>query len=139
MMALDESDFIDVRFKYDHVYGDPVALAMNKGLLETIHTAVEPKVAWNAIDEWLAGRGKVTFVGKNIEKFDLAFIEYHHKPLNRHHCSVDIGSLFLRKDDEVVPNLELCCARAGIELVGLHDAYYDALTVVKLFKKFRGK
>lgn len=149
-------------------YGEPFALNMNKNLIETIMRYEKPgnkhvdkeairiesgmkffqeKAIIREFDSWLAANGlnistPVLFAGKNIENFDIKFLErlpgwnVIHK-LNR---TIDPAILYVDYErDEHPPSLNECKRRAiemglDINLEVQHNALEDALDVVKLIR-----
>ncbi len=90
---------------------------------------------------WLDRLGvgeKVNVAGKNFESFDAKWtrnllLESGIKIRRR---LIDPAMLFVRPEDEELPNLKTCCERADVVLdpVKHHGAVYDALTVVRLLR-----
>lgn len=79
--------------------------------------------------------GPYTVAGKNFGTFDLQFLkqlrDFDHYVKLRHRC-FDPSVLFMQPDDEVIPSLDTCCVRAGIDKQTDHTAVGDALLVAEL-------
>lgn len=81
---------------------------------------------------------KVTFAGKNAASFDLPFLKARtdfYKYIQPRHRVLDVASHFLLPGDEVLPDLNTCLARAGIDKKTEHGALADALLVCDLVDK----
>jgi oligoribonuclease (3'-5' exoribonuclease) len=90
------------------------------------------------------GSNKVTVAGKNIAGFDWPFIEAARSELHFknkitdsyvHHRMIDVGSMYVSADDEVIPDLKECCFRAGIPYEGNHRARGDAIITAKCIRE----
>lgn len=86
---------------------------------------------------WLSAakvNGKLNVAGKNFAIFDKAFLEKFScfkKVILRkmRHRILDVGSLYITKEDEYVPDLNECLKRAGINEEVPHNAVDDARLV----------
>lgn len=91
-----------------------------------------------AMNEWISQfeLSRITVAGKNAASFDLPFLNseaYRCRDLIRwSHRILDIGPAFMERGDSVIPNLEECLRRAGMEPTNLHSAMGDAFDVVRL-------
>lgn len=86
-------------------------------------------------------QNKINTAGKNFGSFDLQFIKKLKMSncLNFRHRSLDIGSLYFDpKIDDVIPDLQTCLSRAGINEVVNHCALDDAYQVIKLIRHHYG-
>lgn len=79
---------------------------------------------------------RINLAGKNLAMFDMKFLERIPpfqvellKPARRR--IYDIGNMFLRPDDEHLPDLKTCLERAGIFKDVAHDSVEDAVDVVQ--------
>jgi len=84
----------------------------------------------------------ITLAGKNIDRFDIPFLEHHIRfsSLDFNKRTFDPGVLFLDiKKDKVIPNLSECKRRAGLEDTVSHDALDDAKDIIRLIKKYYSK
>lgn len=92
------------------------------------------------VKEFLGGIPKhYTVIGKNVTGFDLPFF-YEQTCFERsffRHRAVDIGTLFLRHDDSLVPDLKECLKRAGLPDQVAHRAYDDAIACLDLYDYWR--
>jgi hypothetical protein len=80
--------------------------------------------------------GKFNIAGKNFSGFDKLFLEqfdcFKTSILNRaRHRVLDIGSMFVTKEDEYLPDLKECLMRCGHEIEVPHTAVEDAQLIVK--------
>jgi len=80
--------------------------------------------------------GKYNIAGKNYVGFDKAFLCKYNQledliVKNSRHRVLDIGSMYVQADDEVIPNLAECLKRAGLPTEVPHTAVEDAILVVK--------
>jgi len=80
--------------------------------------------------------GKYNIAGKNYSNFDKGFICKYDQledliVKNSRHRVLDIGSMYVQADDEVIPNLSECLKRAGLPAEVPHTAVDDAILVVK--------
>lgn len=78
--------------------------------------------------------GKITLAGKNIGRFDLMFLTRlsgFKENVRWHHRILDVGSMFVRPEDEYLPSLETCLERAGYNKSVAHNAKDDALDVIR--------
>lgn len=131
------------------VSGDLAAFAINKELIQRITTGEGvfkdySRVAMN-LGLFLQDHGvvgKVTLAGKNVAGFDLGFLRRlpGWGELGIHHRVIDPGMLWWNpKTDDPLPSTALCCARAGLEYDGRHDALGDARQVVELIRRHYGQ
>lgn len=135
--------------------GHPKALAMNAKLLEAIanydaaythfdHDEVADYAETWLNRNWQAGKS-LNIGGKNVAKFDVPFLKTllritQDEPLKIGEYSVkqravDPGMLYLRMEDDCVPDLNTCLERAGIAKRTNHTAIDDCLLVAELIRK----
>lgn len=151
---LDTEDWpgFEMNMKLSRVEGDPVALAMNAGILKEISDSVNTVDADTlavSFRDWLKDSGfpvknprigdgileSVIAAGKNFGSFDLQFIkQWWNYSLLRlvpfKHRILDVGSMWSQADDVVIPDLEECKRRAGVKGRVSHRALDDAHDVV---------
>lgn len=92
--------------------------------------------------EWLQSWGidplNFTVAGKNFANFDAPFLKKIKGAIQWHHGILDPGSMYVRPDDEVIPNTNLCCTRAGLYPEDIpgdeHTSIHDALVVIALIR-----
>lgn len=80
--------------------------------------------------------GRFNIAGKNFSGFDKLFLEKYNcfkkSILNKsRHRVLDVGSMYVRKEDESIPDLKECLLRAGIEVEVPHTAVEDAILVIR--------
>jgi hypothetical protein len=93
---------------------------------------------------WLSAakvKGKLNVAGKNFAMFDKAFLEKFscfRKVILRKmsHKVLDIGSMYVSKEDKCLPSLDECLQKAGINEAVPHNAVDDArlTALAALFK-----
>lgn len=137
--------------QHSTLVGDPVALAMHSGLLAQI-TGRQPLPTGAIVlpadhvmpsfADFLGANGidrmEVTAAGKNIAGFDLPFLRglpSFERSVVFHHRSLDVGSLLVEADDEVIPSLQQCLRRVGISRQVDHTAVGDARAVVEIVRR----
>jgi len=86
----------------------------------------------------IEGKVKITVGGKNFASFDKKFLDalpYGCLLMDAiHHRSIDVGSMYMEREDIVIPSLEECKKRAGISGGIPHQALDDAKDVVRLIR-----
>ena len=138
----------------DRYRGEPYAMAMHQTILKRIAKREEGWLYTPA--DMLAGafyefvrenyfkdeplycdkreQMKVNLAGKNFALFDNLFLTKPEinlwKNVKFHHRIIDPGSMYLRLEDEVVPGLETCLQRSGVEKSVQHTAVEDAIDVI---------
>lgn len=145
-----------------HGQMDPVAIHMNAELFAEIAEIERGQFDWtngyifhnntfyvknnkrqvvlSMIDERLGGN-KWTVIGKNAASFDIPFICYSFGFEFKQHLShkvLDVGSMFCTHEDDYVPSLDECLARAGIKKEVRHKALDDAFDVLQCVAHFWG-
>lgn len=130
--------------------GEPRALEMNNELIENIllkktETPIytEQEVP-GKFKKWLVSLGYTRYgftpAGKNVGTFDLPFIEelpnYASYWIIRKHRTLDVGNLYVRPTDDVIPDLNECLRRAKINLETRHNGLDDALLNIKLIRQW---
>lgn len=84
---------------------------------------------------------KITIAGKNFAMFDARFLR-EHEIFNEvimkraRHRVYDVGTLYARPDDDVIPDLKTCCERAGLEDTTVtHYSVDDAVMVIRCIEQ----
>lgn len=156
---LEELPTFKFRFLRETYQGEPYALNMHRDLLRdlarhprnTLNNQAAAPVDWyGGPDEfahkfagWLQSWGidSKNFVaaGKNFANFDARFLRRLGEEIKWHHRILDPGSMYVRPDDELIPDTNECCKRAGINPTDIpgdeHTAVHDALVVIALIRK----
>ena len=128
------------------IVGAPMALWMNGWILKLL-AEKEPKAPfpiYNENDWWILANDFITHhfgygvktvaAGKNVAGFDLKFLPERVKE-RFHHRVIDPGSMFLDWAlDEVPPDSKLCKERAGLEGIVTHNAYEDAIDIIRILR-----
>jgi hypothetical protein len=152
------------RILRDNYAGEPYALSMHRDLFKDLANAKRNTNGgfsgelvskdWygfecefsRKFDGWLRSWGidptKFVAAGKNFAGFDATFLKKMRQPgapiIRWHHRILDPGSMYVRPDDEFVPDTNECCRRAGVhpnDIPGAwHTAIHDALVVVALIR-----
>lgn len=144
----DIEDMPKLKFFIDpgRIYGEPYALSLNKEIIDKIQDPnfkdrIKLSMFPRLFKDWLISIGlfkeKVTLAGKNIQAFDLKFLEriegwnsslFHRRVL-------DPAALWMEPQvDKELPNLDTCLKRAGYEKSVTHDALDDAIDVVRVVR-----
>jgi DNA polymerase III epsilon subunit-like protein len=130
----------------DIVY-NTFAMKMNLNLIEEINNAnfkyPNDSEACKSLADWLLlkryiGGGEFVFAGKNCATFDLPFIQSKYgdfRAITKYKYVLDPAILYMKKDDEKVPNTALCSERAGIVNKNPHSAISDAIEICELIRK----
>ncbi len=149
---------------HPQIIGEPRAMAMNARCLDAIASVGEMGAIWAETPDGVrvyraetasaalrdfarksagAERG-IMVAGKNVGSFDWQFL----KRLSSSHDEIvwpfdfrflDVGTLWLRPSDRVIPGLSRCLARAGLPSAVTHCALDDALQVVQLVRAWEQK
>ncbi len=132
--------------------GEPYAMAMHSKILYRIANREHGFIytPFDLLDEvfasWLEeheildkdddSKKSISIAGKNFATFDLNFLKKmgFGKRTKYKHRVIDPGSMFLEADDSMVPGLQDCMARAGVEKPVEHTAVEDALDVIKCIR-----
>jgi DNA polymerase III epsilon subunit-like protein len=129
-----------------NVWDEELRVAWQKGLGASVDF-VAAELNEMLFDLLMAGRKrygdkwKLTMVGKNVAAFDrqhlLADPDLSGVLRHFNHRDLDVGALWWRPDDPVVPNLSQCLARSGVESVVRHTALADAKQTLELLVRHR--
>lgn len=127
--------------------GEPYALSMHPesfrriSKLEGSYDYFLPGEVCANIQKWMYNIGLncsngITVAGKNFGIFDFQFLKrLPNWNLKINHRVIDVGNLYLEKNDTKIPDSKECLKRAGIGGEVSHTAMEDALDVVKLVRK----
>ncbi len=161
-LGLDELPTFRFRCLRDVYTGEPQALSMHRDLFRDLANAPKSTVDSEAFrtDNWYAhpdafrrmfsrwlqawGIDPENFVaaGKNFANFDARFLRRLGLSgmVKWHHRILDPGSMYVRGDDEFMPDTNECCKRAGLypgDIPGEeHTAIHDALVVIALIRNY---
>ncbi len=145
-VPIDQLPYLNIFIAHERVSGDPFALQMNARILEII----AKKNAGNNIysiehaDADLFDfaqinglNAKITPAGKNFASFDRNFINntFPRFASILHHRCLDPVNMYWKQSDSVLPNMDECLKRAGINSTVSHDALSDARQIVELIRK----
>ena len=142
-VPVDDLPYVHVILKHDYIKGEPYALNMNKDIIEIIKEGKDERlIEPNELDYHLMVfcerngiEGKVKVAGKNFSSFDARFLEDSIYRTKFHHRVLDVGPLFVDfKNDEWLPDLNLCMERAGVKGTVQHCAYEDAKDVIRTLR-----
>ena len=132
--------------------GEAFALQLNQKIFKILatddrekHTIYNPGYVADAFKEFLFKNGynggdTIVAAGKNFAKFDWQFMKGNPLNLDKipglkfHHRMIDPGSMYMTKDDIVVPGTEECQRRAGLKVHVAHNAIDDAYDVIRLIR-----
>ena len=161
---LEELPTFRFRIRREVYTGEPYALSMHSDLFRALATEPRNFVVrredfynwpqdWYGLEcefhrkfaDWFRAWGidpqKFVVAGKNFANFDAPFLKKikGEEPINWHHRILDPGSMYVRPDDEFVPDTLECCRRAGIRPENIpgdpHTSIHDALVVVELIRR----
>jgi len=139
-------------FVKDTYQGEPYALSMHPAIFRRIANREDGYKYVNAMKfghgfkcflklngfEEKHDRVTINVAGKNFGGFDLQFLN-RKTDLSKHvqirHKIIDPAILYLNKGDEVLPGLDECKYRAGLNAHVAHNALDDARDVVRLVRK----
>jgi len=132
---------------YKEYRGSAYALALNANLLRHLSGRREPwwRDPGQVADDFAAwlkgcgwdGRAALTPAGKNFASFDRQFLKRlprFEQVVKLHHRTLDPAVLYLRPEDERLPDSKTCYERAGLDGKVAHTAVEDALAVVRLIR-----
>lgn len=108
-----------------------------------IASAIDHFARWISDNTYLGD--KLVLCGKNVMGFDFQFLraagfvcalEKYNRRVG--HRAWDIGNLFARPDDDVIPDLRECCERAGLsDTTVKHEALADAILTYNCWHAWR--
>ena len=132
--------------------GEPYAMSMHAEILKRIakrepdYNYLSPTQLGSTFKKFLLENGyelkrdrvSINIAGKNFMGFDAKFLDFHtdfRKHVNIRSRTLDPGILYYEKGDEVLPSLQECLNRAGIEGTVEHTAVEDSIDVIKLIRQ----
>jgi len=137
---------------HDGIKGEPYAIILNHGIIKHTYENVfknneasksiitlnmlSTKIRNFLVDNEVYNEN-ITLAGKNLQAFDLKFLEKHTDFMDNikfHHRILDPASLYFQKDDRELPSLDKCLERAMINDVVKHDALSDAWDVIRVLR-----
>jgi len=159
---VEELPKLNLFIKHERYEGSSFALAMNTWILDILNSTSEPPEGSSIVNSEVLSAGvyldedgylahtnnpvlkflfdnfkdlteKITVAGKNAAGFDVPFLPDAITNAFDHRV-IDVGSMYLRKEDKKVPGLKTCLSRASLLNEVSHDALDDALDVVKLVR-----
>ncbi len=144
VMPLDMLPHLTFLIEHPVVTGTPYALHMNAWILEIIAGNREAQhpvfahnqwvhVAINFLDKHFPSNKRITVAGKNVAGFDIPFLPELLRRRFSHRC-IDPGSVFIDWEDEDIPSLDVIKSSLFIPGEVTHDAYDDALDVIKVLR-----
>lgn len=148
LKPLDQLPHFTAFIKQSEITGEPYALAMNYWILDIIsgrkenntnYPIISLKELYAQASEFLnehfpKGSGKIPFAGKNVAMFDYNFLPSGLQKRVSYRI-IDPTSMFIDwKKDEKPPGLGEIKKRLGLEEVVTHDAFDDALDVIKILR-----
>jgi len=103
------------------------------GLIERIQTICYKRILDIYSEHY---PNKINVAGKNFANFDNLFLKKlsGFNEIQFHRRFLDVGPMFVQKEDKEVPGLEECLRRAGMEKTVAHTAIEDCLDVIKLIR-----
>lgn len=151
---------------YDRIMGQPYAINMNRHIIEDIVREKERIKKIDLENEDLVFSKDMTnmenledefakflkthgfkenkdceiiinVAGKNFDTFDRQFIEKDFYKIRFRNRSLDPAILYMKDEDKVLPDLQTCLYRAGINEQVAHNALSDAIDVIRLIRKKR--
>lgn len=98
-----------------------------------------PEALVDAFEKWLQSNGfdnKITIAAKNpnFDREALYSVDRFKKRIRIRYRMIDPMHYFIRRTDDVPPNLTECMKRAGEQIQNLHSAVDDAWAVAKLMR-----
>lgn len=159
LLPFEDAPKLHLALVSNQIYGELFAINLNKDLISLIkeykflnfedkinlsekHNIIftEKKFAVDYISDFLSENninGKLTVAGKNYTGFDKKFLEKlpNWDKLDIHRRVIDPATSFVDwKNDNELPDLNLCKKRAGIDGAVAHDAVEDAWDVIQLLR-----
>ena len=158
MTSLDNLPTFLFRIRREIYKGEPYALSMHSDLFKALASESRSTTRnsgpqdWYGLEcefpqkfaDWFRSWGidprKFVVAGKNFANFDAPFLKKIKgaEPVKWHHRILDPGSMYVRGDDEFMPDTNECCKRAGLDPTDIpgdeHTAIHDALVVIALIR-----
>lgn len=155
-IPLEELPTFRFRIKREVYTGEPYALSMHRDLFRDLasrarntggtlnrdwygHEDAFPRKFTGWLESWGIDPMKFVAAGKNFANFDAPFLKLiKGDSVQWHHRILDPGNMYVRTDDEFMPDTNECCRRAGIDPADIpgdeHTAIHDALVVIALIR-----
>jgi len=142
------------RIHHSYIYGNPVAIAMNHKNIKAIADKDETKCKIIKKED-AAGKFKnfleqcgmykpdapkrenlISVAGKNFAGFDLLFLQKLDFPMIFRSRILDPAILYHKPEEDgaILPDMQTCLDRAGIEKKVSHTAVDDAYDIIRLLK-----
>ena len=156
VLPLEKLPHFTAFIKQDKISGEPYALAMNSWIMDIIsgrtknttdHKVYNSEEVWNEFALFLEkhfpqdsfGKSKkIVVAGKNVAMFDLNFMPQFF--LDRvSHRVIDPGMTFVDWTKDKLPSLGQIKESLGMGDEVAHDAYEDALDVIKVLRTQYGR
>lgn len=150
--VLPKDEWLNVWIKYPRYYlshGVAASEEFLKNVRKSATEGTEEAKALGQISDYFEGQrklaweGVITVGGKNFWRVDGPFLETFGVETDRlfHHRSIDIGNLYARPSDRVLPNLEQCLDRSSVDKSqwNPHDAVSDARACAGLYCEWYSK
>lgn len=146
LLPLDKLPHLTFILRHERIVGHAFALQMNAWILALMVDSEQQKYSVFDLDEALDhlqeflrdnfGKGTITIAGKNVANFDWQFIKdwFDTIGFKVRHRMIDPGSVFFDSTKGYLPNLDDIKEICGIEGEVTHDAYDDALDVIKVLR-----
>lgn len=139
-------------FNLPNYKGEPYALSMHAKIFRRIaekekgYTYCSPMKFGYMFKQFLLKNGyeserdivSINFAGKNPSSLDIPFLKKKtdiSKHIHIRHRIIDPSILYVKRDDECLPNLSECKKRAGMSEHVSHTAIADAIDVVELLRR----
>lgn len=135
--------------KHDRVEGEPYAMGMNGWIMDIISGRAEGKHPIYKAKDWeeialafirhhFGDSTRIVAAGKNFAGFDQQFLPARLASKLDFRC-IDPTSVFWNPYADKMPSLTFIKKELGIEGEVTHDAYDDALDVIKVLRTKYGK
>lgn len=152
LLPLNELPHITFIIDYERIEGHPFALHMNAWILklmkdkeQTRYPVYSSKGRFKSeLVSFLTehfGAEAITLAGKNVGNFDWQFIKkwFGETGIRIRHKMIDPGSVFFNSKEKALFSLPEIKGLCGLDESVTHDAYDDALDVIKVLRsKYTG-
>lgn len=162
IVHIDKLPKLNIYFKHDEIHGQPIALKMNRDLMDFIQSSgrYNEDEAFNCESFFLKGReykkaseifkdfvkkcvgenvSTINVAGKNLLAFDIPFLNsINFFDLVKYHRRVIdpaiLSANWIKRD--TLPNLQDCLEYKGLDFVGNpHESVWDAINVIRVLRK----
>lgn len=151
-LPLEQLPHFTAFIRQETIEGSAYALAMNHWILDIISGRKENNTKYPIYDgsSWIgpaqeflsqhfvAGAGKIPVAGKNVATFDIQFMPKGIKDRFSYKV-IDPTSMFIDWDADKLPGLETLKKKLGLGDFVAHDAYEDAIDVIRVLRTTYGK